>query len=434
MNKISIVALCWLTLLSGFIAGLVVVDSKVWPYYQLLLFKKSILANTTDGTSLLGKIANDLNVKPSRHIKTVSMKLQNPSEYESLQGLQLNSRRDRPLLYMAKDALEGYRVIVGIFDFEEGLHGVVLLDPQGEVVHTWQLSQQDVKWSHEPDTNVIPHGFEIAPDGSIVIAYDSGTSLTKYDYCGNLVWQIEGLYHHSIALEGNDAIWSWNDLSLTKINYNNGEILKTIDLNKVMEVNSDIDIFGIRQIDTAESSTWVNDGDGYWHPNDIDPLPKELAPYYPQFKTGDLLVSLRNPDLVFVMDQETYKVKWWRQGLTRRQHDPDWNKKGTITIFDNNMHRGFSRIREIDPKTYEHSTMLDGSLYNFYTWCRGTHQVLPNGGIQITSSEQGRVFETDRDGKITFEFINKYGEGEALSISEARFIPVNQFKGLQQCD
>lgn len=38
------------------------------------------------------------------------------------------------------------------------------------------------------------------------------------------------------------------------------------------------------------------------HLNDVEPLPDSIAGEYPLFEAGDLVVSLRNPHLVFVMD------------------------------------------------------------------------------------------------------------------------------------
>ena len=314
-----------------------------------------------------------------------------------------------------------------------------MLDHELQIANTWHISQEDLEWEHESDTNVFPHGFEIAPDGSIVVVYDSGSSMTKYDYCGNVVWRTKGGFHHCIDFEGDDAVWAFgnskritNGNNLIKIDYQTGAILKEIPLWRVMNANPDIDIFGILQNDKPQGSTWHRD---YWHPNDIDPLPEELEQYYPGFNSGDLLVSLRSPNLIFVMDQDTLEVKWWRQGLVRRQHDPDWNAKGTITVFNNNMHRLYSNITEVNPFTYEHDIVVEGEKYNFYTWVRGKHEMMPNKGFLITSSNQGRVFETDGDGNVTFEFFNLYGDDrEYLFLSETRFLPNDFFKELPECD
>jgi len=443
VKKIKTISLCWLVFLFAFFLGLYVQDSRVWPYRQLKQIKNFIKGDVAEKLSLKEMLENDFNFKPTRHIKVYSLEQgleSKEKELIELQGLTLNERRNNPKIFLSDNAPDGYRIIYGTFDFEKVLHGAVMLDSEGRVAHVWKVSQEGVEWEHENDTNVFPHGFEIATDGSIVTAYDSGSSLTKYDYCGNIIWRLEGHFHHSIDFESEDVIWVWLEKKmktqyLVKIDYNTGEILKKIPLQKVMEANPEIDIFGILQNDTAKGSSWADISGDYWHPNDIDPLPKKLEQYYPDFNAGDLLVSLRSPNLVFVMDQKTLKVKWWRQGLVRRQHDPDWNDKGTITIYNNNMHRGYSNITELNPITYDYEIIVAGKPYNFYTWWRGKHEMMLNGGALITSPDQGRVFETDREGNLTFEFLNTYGDNhQYLAISEARFLPKNFFKELLRCE
>ncbi len=140
-------------------------------------------------------------------------------------------------------------------------------------------------------------------------------------------------------------------------------------------------------------------------------------------------------NLIFVVDPRSLKVKWWRHGLARRQHDPDWNARGTITIYNNNMHRGYSSIIEVDPRSMERRTLIDGADYDFYTWHRGKHEELPDGTMLITSPEQGRVFEVAPDGTVTFDFHNSFREERGpLSVSEARFLPPDYLQELPECE
>ncbi len=447
MNKFRMISFFWLVFLLAFFLGLFVYDSRIWPYKPLRQAKLFLKGAAAENLSLMAMIENDLSFRPNRYIKVAeenwTLELSEgfkTEKHKDLKGLKLNPRRVAPKIFLSEDAVKGYRLISGTFDFEQGLHGLVLLDAEGRVAHVWHISQEGLAWEHQKDTNIFPHGFEIAKDGSIVTVYDEGSSITKYDYCGNILWRLKGSFHHSIAFEGDDAIWTWGafevtsgfETNLLKINYQTGEILKEIPLEEVMDANPDIDIFGLLQSDTDLGSSWYPDP---WHPNDIDPLPKDLEQYYPNFNAGDLLISLRSSNLIFIMDQDSLKVKWWRQGLTRRQHDPDWNNRGTITIFNNNMHRGYSNIIEINPETYQYDILVDGRKYDFYTWWRGKHQIMPDGGVLITSPDQGRVFETNKEGDLTFEFLNLYKDNnQYLVISEARFLPINYFEELPQCE
>jgi hypothetical protein len=450
MNAIRILALCWVTFIGAFALGLHVSDSKVWPYSVYDEVKQFFSGHVAEDTTVLEKVGNDLGLEPFRHIKNTETNandivqldnLYDPKKHKELTTLNLKSRRANPKYFLSDKAPKGYRVIYGVFDFKEGLHGAIMFNPAGEVVNIWYVSQEDVEVQRRgeefrSDTNVFPHGFEIANDGSIVTAFSGGSSLTKYDYCGRVVWRTPGHFHHSISFENKDTIWAWSDKStLSKINYKTGKILKTFSIQDIMDANLEIDIFGILQDDTNKGSEWIKAEGGVWHPNDIDPLSKELAHLYPDFVEGDLLISLRSPNLIFIIDPETLEVKWWRQGLVRRQHDPDWNESGAITIFNNNMHRAHSSIVEIDPTTYKHRTMVAGEDYNFYTFHRGTHQVIMGDAVLITSPDQGRVFETDGEGNIVFDFINTYDDGHRiLSLSEGVFLPTSFFKERPECE
>jgi len=439
-RAIRLAAIVWLVFVFGFGLGIYIHATEHWPYPLVEEFQAFVAGHQEEQTGLVEKISNDLNITPARHIADLNQPFPVPDHYRPLAGLPLSDRRDEPLVFFSDQAPRGYRVIHATFDFDDAYHGVVLLDPDGQVQRVWRISQEGVDWQHRPDRNIVPHGFVIGRDGSVVVAFDGGTSLTRYDYCGRVEWRAMGGFHHSVDLGDDGVLWSWGRAghpypwgsNLIKVDFDTGEVLGEFHVTDIRKANPDIDIFGIRQDDNAEGSKWQQDR---WHVNDIDPLPASLAQYYPGFEAGDLLVSFRSVNLVFVVDPESLAVKWWRQGLTRRQHDPDWNAEGSISVFDNNMHRGYSRIVEIDPATMEHRTLLAGKRHEFYTWRRGKHQRMADGGLLVTSTEQGRVFEVDADGNLRFEFLNTFRHGESyLTVSEARFLPPDFFDALPDCN
>ena len=430
---VRLLAIGWIALVIGFSGGVYVYRAQVWPYPVIKEIEDFLLGHSEETTSLWGKILNDLNLEPARHsVKAPDRASNKPISYRELENLPLNPRRINPLIFLSDSAPRGYRLIYGTFDFQQNQHGAVLLGPEAQVEHLWMTTQEDVKWDHRPDTNVFPHGIAISSDGSILVAFDEGSSLSKYDYCNRKVWSVEGNFNHAITFVDEQTFWAWEGVqSVVHINYEDGEVLKKFHLLQVIDANQDIDILGIRQQDGPESSKWEIDP---WHGNDVDPLPKALDSVYPGFNAGDLLMSLRSSNLILVLNPENLKVKWWRQGLTRRQHDPDWNPKGTITVLDNNMHRGHSHIVEIDPVTMKSHKIVDGKVYDFYTWRRGKHQFLAGGAVLVTSTEQGRVFEVDNKGNITFEFINRVNtNNERMVLSEALFLPMDFFRELPHC-
>ncbi|KAA9132662.1 hypothetical protein F3N42_05440 [Marinihelvus fidelis] len=426
-------AVAWLVFLGAFALGVFVMAKQVWPYGPIIEIASYFKTDETTTTTITEQIQNDLGLLPHRHLADLGQPYSWSQDYPQLDGLPIRDRRQPPRVFLSPDAPRGYRVIFGTFDFDETLHGAIVLDPDGKLVNVWQLGQEDVPWEARLDRNVSPHGFDIAPDGAIVVGFDGGTQLAAYEWCGDLRWRRQGGFHHSADIGDDNELWAWGNVDtdvmwgkyMVKLDFATGEVLDQIHINDLVSANPEVGVLSIRQLDNADGSVWMKEP---WHANDIDPLPRAYADAYPMFEAGDLMVSFRSLDLIAVFDPVTHKLKWWRSGFVRRQHDPDWNADGTITVFNNNMHRGLSSIVEIDPKTYQHETVMPGQPYNFYTWRRGKHQRMDDGGFLVTSTEQGRVFEVDAEGNIVFDFINVYeGEGSYLVLSEAFFLPEDFF-------
>ena len=108
-------------------------------------------------------------------------------------------------------------------------------------------------------------------------------------------------------------------------------------------------------------------------------------------------------------------MKWWRVGPWLRQHDPDFTADGKIVVFDNRRdglaaaRHGGSRIVEIDPATYATEVLFAGKgLNDFYTSRLGELEVLGNGNLLLTEAEAGRCLEVTRQGKVVWEFVNRW--------------------------
>jgi hypothetical protein len=437
MRLIQKFALAYIVALIFMGYGFSIARYQVFPYQQVLELEK-FLKNDGDNEelSIADKVKSDLDIFPSRAI--VKHPLNPTRQYSEIPFPQARDRRRPPLVYRTAGARRGYRVIFGTLDFEEGLHGAMLLDGKDRVKHTWITSEDGLEYMKVDDTNKAPHDLEVLPDGSIVFTYMFGNSLQRVDWCGNRIWAIKGPYHHNFSLSSDGSLWALKQFAaglsagFVQLDINDGRILRTISFKQIMEANPEIDILGIRQKDGKRKSRWAND---YWHDNDVDVLTRDLASSFEQFSEGDLLISLRSLNLIFVVNPDDLKVKWWRVGVARRQHDPDWQEDGTISIYDNNMHREISRIVEIDPVTYESRIVYSGEKEDFYSYRRGNHQVLENGNILIVVSEQGRVLEVNAAGETVYEFINRYQDGENLALTDAIHLPESflNLDELEQC-
>ena len=148
------------------------------------------------------------------------------------------------------------------------------------------------------------------------------------------------------------------------------------------------------------------------HLNDVEPLHSSMADEYPLFGAGDLLVSLRNLNLIFVFDPETRKVKWSSSAPSIYQHDPDFTGDRWIGVFDNNP--SLVRSGKIIDKTRIVSIQAHtGSveiLYPtrhagpFFTEVQGKWQQLENGNMLLTEAQKGRVVEASPSGRTVWEW------------------------------
>ncbi|MEO1018985.1 MAG: arylsulfotransferase family protein [Pseudomonadota bacterium] len=342
---------------------------------------------------------------------------------------------DRKLegLYLRADpeAARGWRILLGAFAFDDRIENAALLfSPELELVRISILDEAEIAGEKpNPNHKRFPHGVAVLDDFSLIFAFDGGRSLQRIDPCGERVWAIPGKYHHAVSRDGpGESVWSLRDLDFVQVAAADGDVLRTISMDDVIARNPSIDILEIRRLHDNDIGGNSRNTEGKWleeamHTNDIEPLPEALADRFAGMEAGDLLISMRSLNLVFVLDPETLVIKWWRAGAAQRQHDPDWQPNGEITIFDNRMSRDFSQITAITPLSYETRTLYADS--NFYTRIRGKHQVTSEGHILITSTQQGRAFEVDPSGQTLLEFVNTKPDSETTNyaISELIWLP-----------
>lgn len=326
---------------------------------------------------------------------------------------------------------------------------VELMERDGTVLATWRLLPREMLPSPEQcrnppqtDWNSPAHNTIIAPDGSIVLSFES-CGMVKLDRCGKQLWATREVTHHSpnflsdggIVIGGGELVtqapWPfvtpfWEDL-----------VMKFDSAGKLLMAKPASSMFlanGMAPLLTA--STQFNARiDGEFHLNEVEELSPEMTAAFPMFEAGDLLVSFRNLNMIMVTDPMFEKVKWYRIGPWLRQHDPDWNANGRITVFDNHPDgtdsgriNGGSRIWSIDPATKKAETIYGGKPgQTFSTAERGLHQMQPDGGVLITEAYYGRAFQVDPAGKVVWEYINRYDDDQTAWIHGAESWPRDYF-------
>ncbi len=359
-----------------------------------------------------------------------------PREIGDLQGFHpVEGPKDTNFegLYLRVDpeAAGGWRILVGAFAIDDGIENAALLySPEHELVHVSILDEPEIDGEvPNPNHKRFPHGVAVLDDFSLIFAFDGGSSLQRIGPCGERLWAIPGKYHHAVTLDDRqETVWTLRDFDLVQVAAVDGKILRIISMEDVVARNPSIDILEIRKLHDNDIGGNSRNTEGRWleeamHPNDVEPLSAAFADQFEGMEPGDLLVSMRSLNLIFVLDPETLHIRWWRAGATQRQHDPDWQLNGEITVFDNRMSRDYSRIIAIDPLSYRTRTLYSDG--DFYTRIRGKHQVTPEGHILITSTQQGRAFEVDPSGRVILEFVNTKPGSETTNyaLSELSWMP-----------
>ena len=354
--------------------------------------------------------------------------------------------------------------LVLLSGFFDGGNELRLIRRDGSPVARWPVRFSE----HFPDTSHVErppatdhdiklHGALIHPDGSVVFNYEYGGTV-KLSRCGETVWTLAHMTHHSVETAEAGGYWIAGRRTLSGsaakgfppfpdqtysedliLNVTeDGAIARQVSIPRILYDN------GLEPIMTATGHFfhrgWSNDE--LTHLNKIGELPSALADAFKGFEAGDLVVSLRHRNLVLVVDPDDWRVKWHQTGPWRRQHDPEFNPDGTISVFNNNVYstktdqngrsnlatwRG-SNIIKIDPATGRTEVVYGNRAgQEFLTVLKGKQDPTPEGGIFITEPDAGRAFEVDARGRTVWEYINRYDAEQVLEMTGARLYPSSYF-------
>ncbi len=408
--------------LGGYIASIAVICvvygtvSSWWGWFpapQLGLAHRTML-------ELKANWRNDLALEPTRHLVAPDDSGAAPDP-------------DRGFALLAPERVApGYVLVAGLSDDQEtSVHVVRLFDAAGDELHRWPIRYGLLDTERKPQ-NVMLHGMEVFPDGSLVVTFDSGSAVARIDACGEPMWSRSGKYHHSMTNDGQGRLLTWRDEVVVWLDPETGEEVHTLDLKTIINAQDGLQqgYFDIRTRTPEIAGRDLAYLEDPFHPNDAEALTPAMADAFPMFKAGDVLISLRELNLIAVVDPEDGTMKWWRHGPWMKQHDPDFQPDGTITVFDNGTGTGGSKIRRIDPADDSLSVDYAGSTNApFYTWRRGKHQILPNGNLLLTEAEHGRVFEAAPDGEIVWDRHMAWDAELNLIVTEARHVDPDFFDG-----
>ena len=301
-----------------------------------------------------------------------------------------------------------------------------LIDMQGNVVHKWtrQIEGCDVWKDH----------VELCSNKDLmVLAVDK--MLVCLDWDSKVKWKKRMRVHHDIFVDKDKAIYVlaredgivfWHGMPVPIVHdyiavlSPNGMVKEKIylydlvrdrvKLSRIVKLYSGIFRFKeiVKFFVHKIQVNWVCQHSRHFdimHTNSIEVMDKNIEGFC---KKGDLLISMRDLNLVAVLDINKKEFVWtWGPGEVSMQHDAALLENGNVLIFDNGYHRGFSRVIEINPLTkkivWEYKS---DPPEEFFSRVSGSSQRLSNGNTLIAESTKGRAFEITKDGKIVWDYYN----------------------------
>ncbi|MBM4269427.1 MAG: hypothetical protein FJ144_22940 [Deltaproteobacteria bacterium] len=261
-------------------------------------------------------------------------------------------------------------------------------------------------------------GCHVEPFGPDALIAVSRPDVSVFDLRGKVRWASDADHHHDVAqgpdeelytltaragsLRRGPDLWPILDHAITALD----EVGRPRDRLVFSEVFADrVDGRRLSRMLRAKKQTGSFESRGYvrasdvFHPNSIQVLKQPLS----GGKAGDVLLCIRELDLVAIVDLEEKRVVWeWGPGELDAPHHATILENGHILVFDNGRRRRWSRVVEIDPasKRIVWQYRADG----FFSKLRGAAQRLPNGNTLITESTKGRAFEVTPAGDVVWEF------------------------------
>ncbi|MEM6296622.1 MAG: aryl-sulfate sulfotransferase [Myxococcota bacterium] len=298
-----------------------------------------------------------------------------------------------------------------------------IIDNAGTVLHAWSTT-----WV--PDAKRGWAMTKLDGEGNLY-AVNARSGFQKLDWESNTVWSIKKAFHHDFnfgadgniyalvehgkKVEHDGQTFSLLDNGIAIINPQ-GEVIKEVWLYDAL---GDMPEF-VEHLERRLEKRPPKGGLAHDEDEDIDPntdgrvlfgrdlfhantLNFATSTIDGVWNEGDIITSIREMNMVVVLDKETFAPKWhWGADELDKQHDPEQLANGNVLVFDNGKKRHWSRVVEFDPRKDE--VVWEYKNSEFFSNIRGLSQRLPNDGTLIVSSQRGRAFEVTKEGEIVWEY------------------------------
>ena len=271
----------------------------------------------------------------------------------------------------------------------------------------------------------------LTPNGELV--FQNFAPLVKIDACGETIWSIDKLFHHSLEPHPTGGYLGSTFLEPQTIR----KVSKYFKEDAIVHVSEEGEVLFEKSVpkilieNDMEHLIYGLDfySDDPLHMNDVEYAPADG----PHWQKGDLFLSLRNISAIVQYRPSTNAVVWIKQGPWVNQHDVDLLDDHRIAVFNNNRFNG-----RYGPYVHEANDVI---IYNFATEeaefpyqdalkeldvrtiSEGRSQVMNNGDVIVEESNYGRLLRTSPDGAVVWSYVNRAADGRVFPLNWSRYVP-----------
>lgn len=259
-------------------------------------------------------------------------------------------------------------------------------------------------------------------------------------------WRVKGAFHHSIEPDADGNMWVCGAVqpgslsnNTTKFNHSNksfgdqalvriskaGKILNTISIADLL-CNSGLEylLYGVSNPNTISDPI---------HLNQITPILSDSG----VFKTGQILVSLRNMSTVILVDPVAPLVIWHRSGSWMNQHSVFPVGPSQFTVLDNHSFASgefwlnknwHTKIVECNIETGKQREIKISKEYplDFNIPIEGRLLPIKPETWVVEDCHKGTIMIFQNQ-KLVFKWTNLFSDGTVGVTSWCRYIPENMF-------
>lgn len=319
---------------------------------------------------------------------------------------QADQQKSGVMLHKEGKTLDGYNYYLELNANARPAFGYVM-DMKGEVLLTESAS-----------TNITL--FDVTLPGGDYLKYiPDADCLGRFSREGKLLWKREDInIHHEVIASPKGTIltdfrrdqrYQGRDVAfdgIVELSADGQDVFRWWTFEHLQELKKHHPPSPLDELEQADPEEGFFD---YYHQNAIQVLPDTpLGRKDKRFAAGNWLVSLRNVDLVIIMDRESKAVVWsYGPGEIQWQHMPRMLDNGNIILFDNGTRRKHSRVIEIEPISKKIVWEYKGSPpKSFFSHWVGSVQRLSNGNTLIGDGANGRAMEVTPAKEIVWEWYN----------------------------